>query len=157
MKNVTEHYKVIFRNKAILWNVITSILLFALSTVATYIAYGYTQATGGTVVQDIILDHIPTYNVAPLFFGGMLLLIIIPLGIILFDPRKLAFGLEVTAMFFVVRSIFMIMTHLAPPNIAYYSYVEHEHHVANILFSLSSGTDMFFSGHTGFPFLLSLL
>lgn len=157
MKNISINYKMIFSNKAILWNVICSILLFLLSTVATYLAYGYTQSAGGTVVQDIILDNIPVYNIAPLFFGGMLLLIVIPLSIVLYDPRKLPFGLEVTALFFVVRSLFMIMTHLSPPNIAYYTYIEHEHHVANILFSLSSGTDMFFSGHTGYPFLLSLL
>lgn len=157
MKNVFIRYRVIFYNKAILWNVISSVLLFALSTLATYVAYGYTQATGGTVVQDIILDNIPTFNVAPLFFGGMILLVVIPIGIGLWDPRRIPFGLEVTAMFFVVRALFMIMTHLSPQNIAYYNYVEHEHHVANILFSVSSGTDMFFSGHTGYPFLLSLL
>lgn len=157
MKNITNHYKIIFYNKAILWNVIGSVLLFVLSTIITYIAYGYTQATGGTVVQDIILDNLPVYNVAPMFFGGMFLLIVIPLGIAVWDPRRLPFGLEVAATFFVIRSLFMIMTHLSPPNIAYYSYIEHEHHVANVLFSLSSGTDMFFSGHTGFPFLLALL
>ncbi len=157
MRNVLERYRAIFRNRTILWNVISSVLLFLLSTVATYIAYTYTQVTGGTVVQDIILDNIPVFNVAPFFFGGMFLLITIPLLIGLWDPRRIPFGLEVTAVFFVVRSLFMIMTHLSPPNIAYYSYVEHEHHVANILFSLSSGTDMFFSGHTGYPFLLSLL
>jgi hypothetical protein len=157
MKNISEHYRAIFYNKAILWNIICSVLLFLLSTVATYIAYGYTQAAGGTVVQDIILDHLPVFNIGPLFFGGMLLLIILPLLIVLFDPRRLPFGLEVTAIFFVVRSLFMIMTHLSPPNIAYYNYIENEHHVANVLFSLSSGTDMFFSGHTGYPFLLALL
>jgi len=157
MKNILGHYKVIFYNKAILWNVVVSVLLFAISTIATYLAYDYTRATGGTVVQDIILDHLPVYDVAPLFFGGMLLLIMIPLGIGLWDPRRIPFGLEVTAAFFVVRSLFMIMTHLSPPNIAYYNVIEREHHVANVLFSLSSGTDMFFSGHTGYPFLMALL
>jgi hypothetical protein len=157
MKNISTHYRTIFYNKEIAWHVILSIVFFVLSTIATYFAYNYTNTTGGSVVQDIILDNIRTYDVAPIYFGGMLLLIIIPTVIFIFDPRKLPFGLEVSALFFVVRAIFMIMTHLSPQNIAYYHYIEHEHHVSSVLFSLSSGTDMFFSGHTGYPFLLSLL
>lgn len=157
MKRVVRNYQAIFKDKAMLWNIISSVLLFLLSTLITYIAYGYTEVAGGSVVQDIILDHIPVYDVAPLFFGGMLLLIIIPVGIGAFDPRKIPFVLEASASFFVVRSLFMIMTHLAPPNFAYYNVIEHERQLGDVLFSISSGTDMFFSGHTGYPFLFALI
>jgi hypothetical protein len=161
MDRLREHYRVIFHDKGIFWNISLSILLFALSVYATMTAYDYTQATGGLVVRDLILDHIPTLNVQVLFFGGIAFLTIVPTLIAFFDPRKLPFGLEVTAMFFLIRAFFMVLTHVAPPNIQYYHYFAGTSAAANqaaqALFSVSSGTDMFFSGHTGYPFLLALV
>ncbi len=161
MERLREHYRVISHDKGIFWNIVLSVALFALSVYATMTAYNYTQTAKSLVVNDLILDHIPTLNVQFLFFGGIAFLIIVPLIIAFLDPRKLPFGLEVTAIFFLIRAFFMVLTHVAPPNIQYYHYFASApaaaNHAAQALFSVSSGTDMFFSGHTGYPFLLALM
>lgn len=135
---------------------VCSVLLFFLSIFITYGAYDFTKSANSTVVPDLILDNIPVFHVGPLFFGGMLVLTIIPIVLVLYNPRRAPFIFVATAIFFTIRSFFMVLTHLAPPNIEYYQYVEHEHHVRNVVFTISSGTDLFFSGHTGYPFLLAL-
>lgn len=135
---------------------IGAVLLIA-SFFATYFATRYTNLSSGNVVPDLLLDHLPVYDVGIFFFQGAFAFILILIGILLLQPAFIPFTLENTALFFMTRSIFMTMTHLAPPTTAYYDFVQHEHHVREVLFTISSGNDMFFSGHTGFPFLLALI
>jgi hypothetical protein len=46
---------------------------------------------------------------------------------------------------------------LASPGSATYQYIYNENHVKEVWFTLQSGNDLFFSGHTGYPFLLALI
>lgn len=157
MEQIRQNYREIWQNKPVLRNMFASMLLFLSSMYITMLAYNYTKAANMTVVPDLILDNIPALNVGALFFLGFLFLIIFAVAVGLVNPRRIPFLLISTSLFFSIRSFFMVLTHLAPPNIEYYQYIEHEHHVRTVLFTLSSGTDLFFSGHTGYPFLLALI
>lgn len=134
-----------------------SLVLFLLSLLFTYMATTFTKTYTGYVVPDILLDNLPVLEVGFIFFQGAALFVLIVCGIGVYQPKYIPFALESTALFFFVRSLFMVMTHLTAPNVEYYNYIHSEHHIKEILFTISSGNDLFFSGHAGYPFLYALI
>jgi Protein of unknown function (DUF3489)/PAP2 superfamily C-terminal len=64
-------------------------------------------------------------------------------------PNRLPFALKAIALFLVVRAVFVSLTHIAPSPID-------PQKPAPFLNSLFYGSDQFFSGHTGMPFLGAL-
>jgi membrane-associated phospholipid phosphatase len=123
----------------------------------TYFATRYTNRHAGDIASDLLLDNLPVYQVGYIFFQGAFLFVLFVLGVLFNEPKYIPFTLESSALFFATRSFFMVMTHLASPSVEYYNYIQHEHHTQKILFTVSSGNDLFFSGHAGFPFLLALV
>jgi len=102
-------------------------------------------------VQDIILDNLPVLNTGFVFVYGALAMWFFVMVILVLNPRYLPFALKSIALLIVVRSIFTIMTHLGPyPNMTTWPQ-------NNLLGKFSFGADFFFSGHTAFPFLISLI
>ena len=146
-----------WKNKSIRLNLILSLFFLIASIVITYFASSYTDTYTGHVVPDLLLDHLPVVKVGFVFFQGAAAVMLFLIGLLFFEPKYIPFTFEATAVFFFVRSVFMVMTHLSAPSIEYYSYITREHHVTDTLFTVSSGNDLFFSGHAGFPLLLALI
>ncbi len=157
MKKFFAKHVTFWTDRNILYHMAISIVLLVISLFLTYIATRYTNNHSGYVVSDILLDSLPVINVGFIFFQGAFIFLLLLLGLGVYEPKYIPFTMEASALFFLVRSIFMVMTHLSPPSIEYYNYVQHEHHVAEILFTVSSGNDLFFSAHAGYPFLLGLI
>ncbi len=134
-----------------------STLLLCASLFLIYFARIYTSDYLDNVVPDLLLDNLPVVNVSYIFFQGAFAFILVLVGILIWEPKYAPFTLESSALFFFTRSFFMIMTHLSAPSTEYYSFIEREHHVNQVLFTISSGNDLFFSGHAGYPFLLALV
>ena len=130
--------------------------LFIFGLIITYYAYQYTQTYTGTVAQDILLDNLPVLNVSYLFFGGILFMIFSTCFLSFVNPKRIPFILISSGIFFAIRGFFLILTHLAPPNIEYYQYLHNDDNIKSILFTVSTGKDLFFSGHVGYAFLLAL-
>ena len=132
---------------------LTAIALFAVSLYFNYAANNYTASFTGNSVNDIILDHLPTVKVDDIFYEGALIMAAFVTLLGLYKPHRAPFILKSLAIFFGVRSFFLILTHLAPPlhaiTLPSGNFVER-------LVS-GSGDDLFFSAHTGFPFLMALL
>ncbi len=82
------------------------------------------------------------------FLTGSMFFILI---ILICEPRYFPFTLKVLAMFIVIRSIFIILTHIGP----YYEFAPLPPN--KLMGSISFGGDLFFSGHTGVPFLMALI
>jgi membrane-associated phospholipid phosphatase len=101
--------------------------------------------------SDIILDNIPTLDVHLIYSEGAILFIIILFIILLFEPKYIPFVLKSLAVFIITRSFFMVLTHLAPP--AAQTYIDPTDYIQR----LSHGDDLFFSGHTGLPFLMAII
>jgi PAP2 superfamily C-terminal len=156
-KNFYRKHFEFWKNREIVAHVILSVLLLVASIAITFLARNYAGDYTGYIVPDILLDNLPVWDVGFLFFQGAMLFCVILAGFLLWEPLFLPFTLEVSSLFFFVRSFFMVMTHLSPPSTVYYNFIEHEHHQREILFSMNSGSDLFFSGHAGFPFLLALV
>ena len=157
MEDFLNKHKMFWTDRTVLFHLCVSLVLFSISLVLTYMATTYVETYTQFVAPDILLDNLPVINVGLIFFQGAFLFILTLFGIGFFEPKYIPFVLESTALFFFVRSLFMVMTHLTAPTVEYYNYVSREHHVAQVLFTVSSGNDLFFSAHTGYPFLLAFI
>lgn len=157
MEQLSRNYHILFEDKTIFRHIVFSIALFIVGLFAIMFAYNYALEVNVTVATDLILDNVPVFHVGKIFFISLLILAILPFAFSIYNPRKMPFIFISTALFLLTRAFFMILTHLTPPNVEYYQYIIHRGNVDNVLFTLSSGTDLFFSGHTGYPFLLALI
>lgn len=100
-------------------------------------------------LRDALLENLPFFKESFLFsvFG-----IIVWLFLLLYHftiPQKLPFLLFSFAVFFTLRSCFISLTHMGPPSIGVLN--------QSFLSFNAYNSDLFFSGHTGFPFFLACL
>jgi hypothetical protein len=127
------------------------IIMLGASLTINYSAGLYTNSITNNPVQDIILDNIPVFRTGFIFVYGALAMWFFVMIILILNPRYLPFALKSIALLVTIRSIFTIMTHLGPyPNMTTWPQ-------NNLLEKFSFGADFFFSGHTAFPFLISLI
>ncbi len=150
MSELVGKYKSLWSQKSFLLGVALGLLLLAASLLFTYYANSYTSVKASNPVTDIILDNIPVINVEFVFNEGAVIFVLFVASLIIIEPRRTPFILKSTAIFIIIRSIFMSLTHLAPP--PHQAYIDSY----DIIRKISSGNDLFFSGHTGLPFLMSL-
>lgn len=131
-------------------------LLLSISLLIEHFANIYTSHVGVVAVPDVILDNIPTINANFIVVQGAVLVFLTAVGLMLFKPRFFSFTLKAVAVFVLVRSISITLTHLGPSGTqipfntnlpGYWLY--------NLIFN--SQNDFFFSGHTGLAFLMSLI
>jgi hypothetical protein len=145
-----KKYKNYLTNKYFIWSSILGLLFLIFSLVIEYLAGVYATERQSNAVTDIILSNIPIYNVADIFVYGFFAVIIFIIFIALINPEKIPFIIKSSATFILIRSIFISLTHIGIyPNIIPTS--------VDIFKSITSGGDLFFSGHTGFPFLMALI
>jgi hypothetical protein len=130
--------------------VLRGALLLMGSLVVNYLAGTYASLHAGHAVRDILLDRMPTLPVDVIFIDGALLFWAFVLAVLVALPRAIPFVLKTVALFIVIRSFFVILTHIGPP--ADPAVLD----PGRIMSDLTFGGDLFFSGHTGFPFLLAL-
>lgn len=102
-------------------------------------------------VTDIVLSNTPALPVNNLFIYGTFLAIGVSMIVAAYHPREIPFALNATALFYIIRSVFVSLTHSAPftPLVA-------DDFGATINHAFFGG-DLFFSGHTGLPFLGALM
>lgn len=130
----------------------------ALLLIAGFIDYEaafYTEKIPVAAVGDVILDIIPTVNLSFLYtFGIFVTAFVIALYPILFKPELAPFTAKTVAAFILLRAFFITLTHLGVPE-GYFRFPEFESEPPYLRFFYTN--DLFFSGHTGFPYLGALL
>jgi len=151
MKNIIHKHKAFWQEKNIVLDIVMGIVFFVVGLFTTYYANYYAVLRASNSVTDIILDNLPVVNVDFIYSTGAAIFIFIVALIALYDPRRISFILKSSALFLIIRSLFMVLTHIAPPPDALYL------DSSDFLHKLSSGDDLFFSAHTGLPFLFSLI
>jgi len=143
--------KKFWRNPVYAWSSVLSLMMFFASLIINYYAGTYADMRSSNYVQDIILDNIPLFETKFIFIYGALFVIIFVCFLLFFMPRYFPFLLKSVALLIVIRSLFVIMTHLAPyPERAF---LPTNHFIGKFTF----GADLFFSGHTAFPYMLALI
>ena len=99
-------------------------------------------------VPDLILDNIPPMDLSFFYIWGYVAVIgVFVLYPLLFNPKKLSYSLGMMGIFILIRASFIILTHLKTPVDAISAPFPW------YLGFLSFKNDLFFSGHTGLPFL----
>lgn len=159
---IPQKYVTAFRNKEFVLSLSFSLILLAVSLVINYNAAQYAFERASGAVADIVLSNIPVFDVDWLFVYGPIIFGIWITFLCLINPRTLPFTLKSIALFVIIRSAFITLTHIGP-------FPDHaiiDGSSAILLralsdnpnfFLLSTGADLFFSGHTGLPFLLGLV
>lgn len=136
-----------------MYSVIISAIFILAGFVANFYSGVYATEWAGNSVRDIILSNIPVFDVDMIFLYGPVILWAFVLFLILYEPKRIPFVLKSLATFLFIRSVFVILTHIGPfpdqvpvlmgPN--------------NLLNRFIFGGDLFFSAHTGAPFLMALV
>jgi len=154
-KTWIRHWAALFRDRSYKISLVSAVLISIVALVTNNFASRYTSSVGVLSVGDIILDNIPTLDLRFLYtFGIYLVIAIIILYPLLFKPELAPFTGKTVAAFIFIRSAFISMTHLGAP-VGFFALtpVAQTPGILDVFFL----NDLFFSGHTGLPFLGALL
>ena len=149
--NLISSYRLHFKDKEFILACIFSIALLAIAMIADFLSGMYAATSASNPVTDLVLDHLPVFDVDTILVYGPVVLWLFVWVLMVMKPRRLPFTFKSVGLFLLVRSVFVILTHLAPSP---------DHIVitsSNLISDFSQGGDLFFSGHTGLPFLLALI
>jgi hypothetical protein len=145
-----------------LWTKANQILLlesavfFVLATVIQGWADQYVGQVKEIAVGDIILNNLPTIDIDFIIVQGALLLTLLIVILLLLKPKYLSFAIKSLALFIIIRSFFISLTHLgSSPDQLSLDTQSIGFGIYNFLYNTRG--DFFFSGHTGVPFLFALI
>jgi hypothetical protein len=150
LQEVARRYKAALAHPGYVRSILFSGAIFLLGLVINLYAIAYATKSASNSVTDIILSNIPVFDVDALFVYGTLVLVVFSVLVVLTHPRRVPFALCGMATFWIIRSLFTSLTHFAPFESHFQSSFGPE--INKIFF----GGDLFFSGHTGMPFLAAL-
>lgn len=151
MKFIFQRHKIFWGDWQQVKNAVSGLILFALALWLNISAARYATGAASAAVADLVLSNTPVFNVDLVVNDLALVFIGFVLALLVFNPRRLPFIAKSVALFMVVRSIFITLTHIGP--FPTRSYID----LSDWLSFANTGADFFFSGHTGSAFLLALI
>lgn len=159
---LVHHYKKHFSDRRYALSLLSGFGLLAIALTVNYFAAIYAADHASNSVTDIFLSNFKPINVDDIFVYGPVAFWAVIAGAMILDPKKAPFGIKAVAVFVLVRSLFITLTHIGPfpDHIALDTASSHWMkgvNSTNNLFIFSSGSDLFFSAHTGLPFLMTLV
>ena len=143
-------------NREVIFSLIFGIVFFGFALIAQNTADTYVLSLKGVPVNDIILNNIPTVDIDSFIIIGALSLTFLAIFLFLAKPKYINFGIKSIALFIIIRSFFISLTHLGVnPHEVVFDSNSFGYGLYNFLYN--SHNDFFFSGHTGLPFMLALI
>ena len=150
-----QSFKKYFSDKNYLISFLSGSVLLIISLVVQFFISGYVTRSGSGSVTDIVLSNTRVYDVGGIFVWGTIILIAICFFMALARPNYIPFAIKSVAVFTLIRAVFVSLTHISPfPTHVIISSPFFNKEVFN---GILTGNDLFFSGHTGMPFLLALM
>lgn len=131
-------------------SLLEAIILFIVSVFITHYASLYAENRASSSVDDIILSNTRVYNFEFFFVYVAIMLGLFVITLCLRFTKTAPFLIKTTSLFIIIRSIFVSLTHIGPFPLK----LELSSKLLNFI---TSGNDLFFSGHTGIPFLIALI
>jgi len=146
-----KSYLAFFADKHLLRSSLVAFFILIGSLFVNFYAGSYATEKWTTAVTDIVLSNTRAHDVDALFISGIVLFFFFVLIWCLRYPSQMPYILKSVALFILIRSVFVTLTHLGPfPDSIF---------IINtwIIGKLNFWADLFFSGHTGMPFLMALI
>jgi len=151
MKHLINKHKFYWSQKQFAWSAVLGLVLLAASLAVNYYANLYAMKKAGNSVGDILLNILPVVNTSIIFFEGAIIFFALLFILMVYEPKGIPFVIKSIALFIVIRSFFIVLTHFGPdPTRAPF-----DDDAFLAIFTFSS--DLFFSGHTGLPYLFALI
>ncbi len=148
---IRKSYHSHFTDQRFVFSVVLSVFILFASLFVSFYASMYATAVASNPVTDIVLSNVRVFDVDWAFVDGIIVFWVVAGVLLLNEPRRLPFALKSIATFILIRSVFITLTHIAVfpthdiiPTTGFMSY-------------FISSDDLFFSGHTGLPFLMALV
>jgi PAP2 superfamily C-terminal len=129
-------------------------IAFTVEHFANVYAFAYSVRPTSVFVGDLLLDNLPVVNLNLIIIEGALISIVAGVIYVLLHPRYVFFSLKALAVFIIIRALFVSFTHVG----IYPSHVDPGAGFFDGLYTyLNFQLGLFFSGHTGLPFLMALI
>ncbi len=151
MKKWVQENKIHWKDRNFVASTIFSFVFLIISLVINFYAGTYATEKASSPVTDIILSNIRVFDVGGIFVYGSILFWTFIAIICFYRPQKIPFTVKSIALFVIIRSIFVSLTHIGP------FISEPIFESMSIISKFTFGGDLFFSGHTGLPFLMALV
>ncbi|MBX4211089.1 sphingomyelin synthase family protein [Candidatus Parcubacteria bacterium] len=152
MKPLVHRYKLHLFDKHFVMSLVISFLLLLGSLVVNFYAGTYATHAASNHVSDVILSNIPVIDFDWTFTYGPAILWAFVSILCLWHPKRAPFVLKSIALFILIRSVFITLTHIGPfPDQIAIDYTSH------FIKKFTFQGDLFFSAHTGLPFLMALI
>jgi len=135
----------------------SGVLFFIFALVIQHFAYNYIDyRVNGTHVGDLFLDNLPTINLNFFIIQGALISTFIILILFLTNPKYMPFSVKALALFIIIRSFFISLTHLG---VNLNQLVLNTNSVGFSIYDFlyNAKNDFFFSGHVGATFLFAMI
>jgi hypothetical protein len=116
----------------------------------THYASRYAKLRASNPVDDLILSNTTVHNMETIFVQGAIALSLFVVLLSFRYYKGAPYLLKTVALFISTRALFVMLTHIGPFPLQ----LDLE---SNLLNFITTGNDLFFSGHTGLPFLLGLI
>ena len=127
--------------------ILLALLFLALGITSVMVSSNYVDQINTVAVPDLVLDSIPVIDLSFLFVWGIIIVMIVYSLYAIYKPKKFHYALGMLSLFMLVRSAFIVLTHLKAP-VGAIPVAGH-----GFLQFLTYSNDLFFSGHAGLPFL----
>ena len=151
--NINPKHLTYLKSKTYTIAIIDGLIILGLALVANFYAGRFATFKAGNSVNDIVLSNIPVYDVHTIFIYGPIVMWVVLLIYCFNKPHQIPFILKSIALFILIRSVFVSLTHIGPFPDSLNIGVDG----ANWMKLFTFGGDLFFSAHTGLPFLLALI
>ena len=144
-------YTLFFANRQVVTSSLIALVLLVGSLFINFYAGSYANEKWITPVTDIVLSNTKAHDVDALFISWILLFSLFVLVWCIRYPTQIPYILKSIALFITIRAVFVTLTHLGPypDSILIIN--------TGIMGKLNFWADLFFSGHTGMPFLMALI
>lgn len=153
MSQLISRHKLHWAEKSFVISTVWGAVLLAVGIVVNTLANKYAILTGKNPVTDIVLNNVRIFDVDWIINYSPLLIIIFVFIILMMRPSAIPFTIKSLALFIIIRAGFISLTHLGQfePQLILPT--------TGFLNFLGGGNTggLFFSGHTGAPFLVALI
>lgn len=134
---------------------LTSILFLMFSFFVNFLAGKYADEKGINSVTDIVLSNTRVYDVDGFFIYWMVAFFVFIFVRCLRYPAQTPYIIKSIALFMLIRSVFVSLTHLGP--FPTHATISNDNIIGRLVGKINFWADLFFSGHTWLPFLMALI